>query len=270
MKKCFFSSLVIVVIFMMAVLSCDKDNGNSDGNGDENGNGNGGGNGGVLTIKGLPAEYNDKYVTILGYKEDSDGFINDFSGYERADGNVTHLVKISGGEAKIPMWRLNTSNFSFSSYTGNDKGVKIVVEIWVRASLSGTIAHPNPDNIRRRTINGVDFTNGNATAEWGAEPEGFVGVWEKNNTGMGPSIEFNENGTWNITYLWSVNYRGTYTSSGKTAQMTITSAHWGGDEFVGVTGAATITLNKLTLSGFADVERNGEKFMNGEYYFVEH
>ena len=275
MKKFFLSSLIIIAVFGMAIFtSCDKNNGNGDGNGgknDDNGNGNGNGvgKGSILTIKGIPPEYNDKYVYLTGFFENNKvgslRFI-DLGGYEKSVDNVTYFVKISGSEAKVPTW--SSINSVRSPYTGNDKDVLIRASVWEQASFNMVLDYKNA--IRSREIDGIDFTNGNATIEWGPEPEGFVGEWSNNDSDrVGFSVfRFNEDGTWNVWY-YGIRYTGTYTSSGKTAEMTITSAPYGDNKFIGLKGVGTITVNKLKVTGFEEVKYDGFALMDGEFYFIE-
>ena len=200
---CLFFCMISVVA--MSLSSCSKDKDGDDGAGSN----------GILKITGIPTEYNNKYVSILGYTKQG-GFTNDLTGYEKAVGDLIHFVKISGGEAKVPMWLASMS--SSNPYTGNDKGVSIRVEVYEEANSGGFVWTVDP--IRERRIAGVDFTNGNATVEWGAEPD-FVGEWKKESPEAW--IEFYEDGTWDISQMM-ICYRGTYTFSDKTAEMTITSA----------------------------------------------
>ena len=257
MKRYFLFLTAAVFTASMMLTGCGKDD-------DDNS----GGKGGTLTITGIPTEYNGKYVCVWGSK-DPDNIFYDFGGCKSNDkaSEVTHFVKISGGEAKVPMWllkaNLSTFTYSYSPYTGDDKGVEIVVEVYEEASMKGAVWSSLP--IRERTIDEVDFTNGNATVEWGAEPKGFVGWWRNDDLKL---IEFYKNGTWNISHFGIICYKGTYTSSGKTAQMTITWSDY--DDGVGVKGVGTIAINKLTVSGFAKVEDGfGKSFLDGEYFYDE-
>ena len=277
-RKYFGLACSLLLALCVGFSSCgdDDDNGDNDDNG---GNGdNGGGKNGILTIKGIPAEYNDLYIYVSGSKTPDDVYYIDFAGFEKEVGYVTHFVKISGGEAKIPMWGLNRSNLNYSPYTGNDKDIQIEVEIFNVSSYDWGIMTDRLSEeylsvrIRERLISGVDFTNGDATVEWGDEPD-FVGVWAGDPMlydTMSLRITFDEDGTWSISNSGGLAYSGTYTSNGKTATMIITQVHsYGLSEYEGSTGTGTIVGNKLTVSGFDGVTFYSGGFLNGEYSYNE-
>ena len=235
-----------------------------------------GGKGGVLTITGIPAEYNGKYVAVSGWEKGKEYFPN-LAGSEKLDGQVEHFTKIVGREAKVNMWNINIESLSlqYKHYTGNDKEVEIEVEVFEEASYDWSKIFMTIEPIRIRTIDGVDFTNGNSTVEWGAEPDGIVGGrwWDWENSWQ-PHFEFYEDGTWDIWCYVGLAYEGTYTSSGKTVTMTITHVgERGSNEFLGATGVGTVVVYKykMTVSGFDDVTVGGygDKILNGEYTYQD-
>jgi len=142
-KRSFFGvlcSLLLLALFV-GISACGDDDDDGD---------NGGGNGGVLTITHL-SEYNDKYVWVSG-SESTDGYVY----FEKFTGGD---VKISNGEAKVPMFFFRTRNDLFLNkeepYKGNDKSQDL--NIYIGAGES--------DNKHVGTVR-VDFTDGNATVDW--------------------------------------------------------------------------------------------------------
>ena len=144
----------LVAAASVSMSACNKDKDDESG----------GGKNGILTIKGIPTEYNGKYVIIEGYGNDE--AFSMLSGHQRESGETQYFVKISGGEAKVPMWRLNNS-FKFVAYTGNDEDVSLYVEIFNEAfyDWSSSLTF-DLDLIMDWVFEEVEFTNGNATVNW--------------------------------------------------------------------------------------------------------
>ena len=245
------AKLICGIVAVMLVLgSCgDKDKYDDKGNGGKNG---------ILTITGIPAEYNGKYVDVDGGSNDSY-----LVGFEKMDGKVQHFVKISGGEAKVPMWKM-TGILKFSPYTGNDKVMDFSIDIYDIPSWDWgkNPVHFSEGVVITRWIKDINFTNGNATAEWGPQVV-FAGGWEYimlkdgKPTGERQYLRLDKDGKWLLGWGpvghpgFTSRFEGTYTSNGNIATMTITRDTTSGvnnEEGRIITG--TMSGNKLNLKGF--------------------
>jgi len=122
---------------------------------------------GYFTATGL-SDYNGQYFGE-SFKDGDDRRIEGLEKYgwiENLGGSYSY-VKISGGQAKIPLAvRLfvpegenpNWGYYQFLPYTGSDKGVEVSLRIyWDVHGTGGNYLGPQPY---------VDFTNGNATVDW--------------------------------------------------------------------------------------------------------
>ena len=123
---------------------------------------NGGGTGGVLTITNL-SEFNGKYVYVMGSTSD-EIYYDDLEGYEKISGGEYFFVKISNGEAKVPMFHTPDQFARNVPYKGNNTRQDLSVYICDGATNSmGTDIYDSSVYIGGVR---VDFTDGNATTDW--------------------------------------------------------------------------------------------------------
>jgi len=82
----------------------------------------------------------------------------------------------------------------------------------------------------------------------------FAGTWVQDYSDGDVVVVFTET-KWTSKYKSSTYNSGTYTYEGNTAQLTVTNKGTGSAN-VGNTGTATISNNKMTISGFSDENMN--------------
>lgn len=155
-KKNWLGILVMLLVLGMTVVGCNDDS-------DDESNG----EGGILTINGIPSEYNGKYMELEGEIMVSasermyiEGFVYN------ASTNTYTCAQISNGVVKIPIWIWyhNEPNRPYERYYGNHTGG---VEIFLYDSDDPVTWTDDWEN-RGRVWQPVKFTNGSATVNWGA------------------------------------------------------------------------------------------------------
>ena len=124
------------------------------------------GAGGTLTVTGIPAEYNGRYVNF----EANSGDIIYIRGYQNVDESTqtTTLPQIIDGRVIIPLWLWKNdvaanSFYLVTKYTGNDTVSK---EDWYInfAILGGGVLSPLslPSVLARIEFTSITFSNGSA------------------------------------------------------------------------------------------------------------
>ncbi|MDR0538884.1 MAG: hypothetical protein LBG74_00045 [Spirochaetaceae bacterium] len=126
---------------------------------------------GKLTINGIPAEHNGKYIYVTGMTGETPLF--GITGYAGTD-IAYKLVKIKNGKAVVPLYNAKSGAASlpnsFTAYKGND-------------TISGLMIYPVSDNDGfltpgeitpamtaaagdAKTVTSGSFSNGNLTVDW--------------------------------------------------------------------------------------------------------
>ena len=157
MKKLFYILSAILLTTVLLISCGDGAGGSNDGGG----NGGGGGGGVGLTITGIEAAQNGRYIAGSGAAIAEAGmpeFIAaiSYSGSPPAVNNTTLTGGlITGGKAKLNVWKENGS--SWVPYTGSGV-VSLTLMVYDTSSLSGTP--------RKVYFPSVIFTNGVGTASF--------------------------------------------------------------------------------------------------------
>jgi hypothetical protein len=130
-----------LLVFGLMFTACDDDSG-------------GGGFGGhTLTVTGIPAEHNGKYIMALGNLSGSTAIV----GVASIDGSSYTLVKIAGGSAVIPIYYMDTAAGSYKPYTDDGSG-SVTLSVYESSSGSG------PPSTYKSVS--VDFSNGSVSKTW--------------------------------------------------------------------------------------------------------
>jgi hypothetical protein len=109
---------------------------------------------GLLTVNDL-GDWEGKYVTATGYSSNAAIFGFGGSGGSRVLFPQVTGVLVSNGKAEIPVYLLDYSNFTFSSYTGSETAF-ISLSVFDQAAI-------NLWNVIEAQSYSVTFSNGNAT-----------------------------------------------------------------------------------------------------------
>jgi len=168
-KNMFFTLLAVMLAFGTALVSCDTSpdtitGGGSNRSGDA-------GAGGILTVTGIPAEYNGRYVLF----EANSGNVTYIRGYLSVNESTetTTLPQITDGRVNIPLWLWinDTAANSFylkSGYTGDDT---VSRENWYInfAILGSEVLSPLslPVLLARIEFTSIIFSNGSAAISAG-------------------------------------------------------------------------------------------------------
>ena len=163
-KFLFFALLAAMLALGSALVSCDT---GPDpiigGGGNRSGNA---GAGGILTVAGIPAEYNGRYVLF----EANSGNVTYIRGYQSVDesAQTTTLPQISNGRVSVPLWLwindvAGNSFYLESGYSGNDT---VSQEDWYInfAILGSGVLSPLslPNVLAWIEFTSITFSNGNA------------------------------------------------------------------------------------------------------------
>jgi len=125
------------------------------------------GSGGILTVTGIPQEYNGNYIS--GWSQnltnpDANPAALLIGGQSMTTAGVVVTVLISNGSADIPMWTSTNQKYTGSHTVG------FVVQIKETAAITGPFGEdlkPKGNAIIKWGFNSVTFSSGSATKSWG-------------------------------------------------------------------------------------------------------
>ncbi|MDR2495185.1 MAG: hypothetical protein LBD24_08195 [Spirochaetaceae bacterium] len=121
----------------------------------DGGDGGDGFSGHTLTVTGIPAAYNGKYIAAF-YFDNSNTII----GAASINGdNSANLVKIAGGSAVIPIYHFDAADSSFKPYTGTDSET-FTLNIYASSSVLITDTPAASNDVS------VDFATGSPSVTW--------------------------------------------------------------------------------------------------------
>jgi len=141
--------LAMVLVFGISVVGCENDPTNEDKNG------------GVLTLTGIPLQYEGKYAQFSTVVNVNSTEIIYGINYNQSAGTQS-FCRISNGKVDFPMWiqTLGENEISIKKYTGNNT-VEGVVMVFETASF-GLSTVP----IIVNWFGSIIFSNGNVTISW--------------------------------------------------------------------------------------------------------
>ena len=145
-KKMWLGILAMVLVFGMAVIGCDNDDGNG---------------GGYFTVTDIPAEFNGQFAWLGGEDGTEEVFVGGFVSFNMNTDVIT-LAQISGGTVRLPMWTL-TADERVVRWSGN---ATLYGYLMISTIRSGIINDVDDAVIAEVAWDNITFRNGSASVSW--------------------------------------------------------------------------------------------------------